>query len=221
MNKLLINEMPTMSYLTEEALNRLRVNLNFLGNDVRRIMIISSTENEGKSFVAFHIWRQMAQSGVDSILIDADLRKSVMTKKYHMEAVDGKEFFGTSHALAKDMALKDALPNVENLINPTMLFEGKAFQRLLDEAAEAYRFVFVDVPPLDLVSDGEKIGSMCDGAILVVRSGRVSKSIFQNTVNQLERSGCPLLGVVLNGVEDQRKQKYYQTYGYYEKRSKK
>lgn len=232
MNKLLINEMPTMSYLTEEALNRLRVNLNFLGNDVRRIMIISSTENEGKSFVAFHIWRQMAQSGVDSILIDADLRKSVMTKKYHMEAADGKEFLGTSHALAKDMALKDAvwhtemehgdiLPNVENLINPTMLFEGKAFQRLLDEAAEAYRFVFVDVPPLDLVSDGEKIGSMCDGAILVVRSGRVSKSIFQNTVNQLERSGCPLLGVVLNGVEDQRKQKYYQTYGYYEKRSKK
>lgn len=54
MNKVQINNMPTLTYSTEEAINRLRVNLNFQAKDVKKIMVISSTENEGKSFVAFH-----------------------------------------------------------------------------------------------------------------------------------------------------------------------
>ena len=81
MNKVQINNMPTLTYSTEEAINRLRVNLNFQAKDVKKIMVISSTENEGKSFVAFHTWKQMAESGVHTLLLDTDLRKSVMAEK--------------------------------------------------------------------------------------------------------------------------------------------
>ena len=197
MNKVQINNMPTLTYSTEEAINRLRVNLNFQAKDVKKIMVISSTENEGKSFVAFHTWKQMAESGVHTLLLDTDLRKSVMAEKYQMEAENGKKLIGTSHVLSKDMPLKDAvwhtimpqgdiLPHVENLVNPAMLLES-----------------------------GEKIGSLCDGAIFVVASGKVSRGMVQNSIHQLERAGCPLLGIVLNRVEDQRKKNYYQKYGYY------
>lgn len=226
MNKVQINNMPTLTYSTEEAINRLRVNLNFQAKDVKKIMVISSTDNEGKSFVAFHTWKQMAESGIHTLLLDADLRKSVMAEKYQMEAEKGKKLIGTSHVLSKDMPLRDAvwhtimpqgdiLPNVENLVNPAMLLESETFHRLLDEASEEYRYIFIDAPPLDLVSDGEKIGSLCDGAILVVASGKVSRGMVQNSIHQLERAGCPLLGIVLNRVEDQRKKNYYQKYGYY------
>ena len=147
-------------------------------------------------------------------------------EKYQMEAENGKKLIGTSHVLSKDMPLKDAvwhtimpqgdiLPNVENLVNPAMLLESETFHRLLNEASEEYRYIFIDAPPLDLVSDGEKIGSLCDGAILVVASGKVSRGMVQNSIHQLERAGCPLLGIVLNRVEDQRKKNYYQKYGYY------
>ncbi len=91
MNKVQINNMPTLTYSTEEAINRLRVNLNFQAKDVKKIMVISSTENEGKSFVAFHTWKQMAESGVHTLLLDTDLRKSVMAEKYQMEAENGKK----------------------------------------------------------------------------------------------------------------------------------
>ena len=149
-----------------------------------------------------------------------------MAEKYQMEAENGKKLIGTSHVLSKDMPLKDAvwhtimpqgdiLPNVENLVNPAMLLESETFHRLLNEASEEYRYIFIDAPPLDLVSDGEKIGSLCDGAILVVASGKVSRGMVQNSIHQLERAGCPLLGIVLNRVEDQRKKNYYQKYGYY------
>ena len=144
MRKLLIKDVPALSYATEEAINRLRVNLNFLGNDIRKIMIISSSENEGKSFVAMHLWRQMAESGTHSILVDVDLRKSVMAQKYQMEPADGGEIRGTSHVLADAAPLEkavfhteleqgDILPNTENVVNPTMLLEGKYFQDMLEE----------------------------------------------------------------------------------------
>lgn len=223
MNKLLIKNIPTLSYSTEEALNRLRVNLNFLGNDIKKIMVISSTENEGKSFLTMHLWRKMAESGVSSILVDADLRKSVMAEKYQMEAEDGGELRGTSHVLADGTPMKEAvwhteiekgdiLPNIENVVNPTLLLEGASFPKLLNEMAQEYRYVFVDAPPLDLVSDGEKIGSMCDGAILVVRNGKTSKKLVKNSIQLLERAGCPLLGIVLNRAGDSKKGYYYGKY---------
>ena len=90
MNKVQINNMPTLTYSTEEAINRLRVNLNFQAKDVKKIMVISSTENEGKSFVAFHTWKQMAESGIHTLLLDADLRKSVMAEKYQMRQKTAK-----------------------------------------------------------------------------------------------------------------------------------
>jgi Mrp family chromosome partitioning ATPase len=61
-----------------------------------------------------------------------------------------------------------------------------------------------------MVSDGERIGAMCDGAILVIRANDTPKALVKNSVAQLERSGCPLLGVVLNRA-------YAKTGGYYSK----
>ena len=136
MKKIRIKNMPELPYSTEESINRLRINLNFLGKDMKKIMVISSLENEGKSFVAFHVWRQMAQSGIHSVLIDADLRKSVMAEKYQMQTEGGGEFTGTSHVLARGISMCEAvwhtefeqgdiLPNTENLINPAMLLKVK------------------------------------------------------------------------------------------------
>ena len=107
----------------------------------------------------------------------------------------------------------DIIPNVENIINPSMLLEGDKFGNMLNELSKDYRYVFVDAPPLGLVSDAEKIGSMCDGAILVIRSGETTRAEVKNSIKQLERSGCKILGVVLNRATDLKnkysKQKYY------------
>ena len=79
MNEVTIGNMPTLPYAVEEAVNRLRINISFLGSDIKKIMVISTMPDEGKSFVTMQLWRQMAESGTPSILLDADLRKSVMT----------------------------------------------------------------------------------------------------------------------------------------------
>ena len=89
---------PQLPYSIEEAINRLRINISFLGSDVRRIMVISSEPNEGKSFLSLNLWNQMAQAGEKAILVDADMRNSNMVTKYDMRREDGKEMKGTSHS---------------------------------------------------------------------------------------------------------------------------
>ena len=225
-NTAIIGADPELPYAVEEAINRLRVNVSFLGSDIRKIMIVSSEPNEGKSFIAMNLWRQMAVTGERSILIDADMRNSTMVNSYKISREDGKELWGLSHYLSDNKKLEDCvlnspipggdlLPNVNNIVNPSMLLDSRRFSELLDFLAARYRYVFLDVPPLGLVSDAEKIGSLCDGAILVVRSGVTSKGLVRSSAAQLERAECPILGVVLNraGAGSGKYGKYYGRYG--------
>ena len=224
MNKIKMDSIQELPYAVEESINRLRINVSFLGNEIKKIMVVSTLPNEGKSFVTMQMWKQMANAGIKSVLVDADMRNSVLVKKNDMERQDGKEMKGLVNYLAEDFSLDEVIyespfengyiiPNVENIINPSMLLESDKFGNMLNQLAEDYRYVFVDAPPLGLVSDAEKIGSMCDGAILVIRSGETSKSEVKSSIKQLERSGCKILGVVLNRATDAKgkknEKKYY------------
>ena len=226
-NMVVFGKTPQLPYSVEEAVNRLRINISFLGSDVRKIMIISSEPNEGKSFLALNLWNQMAEAGEKTVFVDADMRNSTLYAKYDLHREDGKEMKGTSHLLAGNATLEevlvhtkygygDLIPNVENIINPSMLLESNRFMTLLDELAKRYKYVFIDAPPLGLVSDGEKIGNLCDGAILCVRSAATPKGVVRESVRQLERAGCPLLGIVLNRVNENKGgyygKKYYGKY---------
>ena len=215
---------PEIPYAIEEAVNRLRINISFLGSDVRKIMIISSEPNEGKSFVAMNLWSQMARAGEKTVLLDCDMRNSTLAAKYKLKREDDKELKGTTHYLSGSADFSDVLvhtgyptgdliPNVDNIINPSMLLENRRFEELLDGLAEEYRYVFIDAPPLGLVSDAERIGNICDGAILCVRGGFTSKAVVKESIRQLERAGCPLLGIVLNRVDTSKNGYYHKYYG--------
>ncbi|MGI5932303.1 MAG: hypothetical protein ACOX8G_07245, partial [Eubacterium sp.] len=123
-----IEEMPELSYALEEAINRLRINVSFMGKKVRKIMVTSTFPNEGKSFIAQQLWRRMAEAGIDSVLVDADLRNSTLADRCRMETDSGQPM-GLSHYLANDCELEDVLyatktegahivPNLNNVVNP-------------------------------------------------------------------------------------------------------
>ncbi|MQN01067.1 MAG: hypothetical protein DUD27_07695 [Lachnospiraceae bacterium] len=234
MQEIEISNMVELPYAVEEALNRLRINVGFMGSDVKKIMVTSTTPNEGKSFISMQLFAQMAKSGSRSLLIDCDLRKSQMTEKYGLKLSNDKSTSknsklakGTAYCLSHNDDFNESIysiknlengflmPNTDNVINPSMLFEQERFQELLEYASNEYRYTFLDVPPLDLVADGEQIGSKCDGAILVVRGGITSKNMVKQSVMQLERAGCPLLGIVLNRVKGSKSGYYYKKYGGY------
>ena len=100
MNKLIIQNLPELPFDVEEAINQLRVNLGFCGDQIKTIMVTSSVPNEGKSFIAMQLWRMMAEVGTPSLLIDCDFRNSEMRRKYGLHSADKEKLMGAAHYLA-------------------------------------------------------------------------------------------------------------------------
>ena len=210
-------------YQIVEAYKSLRTNLQFCGEDKKVIAVTSCTPNEGKSSVSMQLGISLAESGKRVILIDADLRKSVLLGRTKTQ----KSVRGLAHFLSGQATLEDVIcsTNVKNFYmiysgpfppNPAELLGGKNFRSLLNALRKVYDYVIVDTPPLGSVIDSAIVAEICDGSIMVIESGVISYRFAQEVKSQLERSNCPLLGVVLNKV-DMQKQAYgkYGKYGQY------
>ena len=216
---------PDLPYAVEEAMNRLRINIKFCGKNTRKILLTSCMPNEGKSTVSTYLWKMLAEAGFPTVLVDVDLRKSVLMKRLQADAE--KETKGLNHYLSGLAEYDEVVykTNIDNayivpctqlLENPSPLLEDVRFRELLDKLAAEYRFVIVDTPPLGSVSDGALIASMCDGAVLVIRAGETPKAMIRQSLHEIEQSGCKLLGTVLNRAEAAgRGYGKYGTYGKY------
>ena len=215
-----------LPYAVEESMNRLSVNIKFCGKNTKKILVISSVPNEGKSTVSVHLWKMLAEAGFPSVLVDLDLRKSVLKDRLEFKSegeIQGLDYYLSGLSEYQNVVYETNISNgyivpVSNLLeNPSALLEDPRMEELLDRLAEDYRYVIIDSPPLDSVADGALIASFCDGAILVVRSGMTSRRLVKQSIQQLERVGCRLLGTVLNRVETKSRayQKYYGKYGNY------
>ena len=86
----------TQHFQFDEAIKMLRTNVEFAGENVQAVCITSCLPNEGKSSIVARLAESMAQAGKKVVLIDADLRKSVLLGRY---MVEGTELKGLSHFL--------------------------------------------------------------------------------------------------------------------------
>lgn len=181
MQNVIIRSIERLDFRTKEAYKTLRTNLSFAGKNVKVISLTSCTPNEGKTSVSFQLCLSLAESGKKTILVDADLRKSVLRGRYKAN----REKYGLSHYLSGQMELDDVCcrTNVNNFDiifagpvppNPSELLGGDAFKNMLEVLRMQYDYVIVDTPPLGSVIDGAVAGAICDGTVLVVESGAIS-----------------------------------------------
>ncbi len=228
MKKLVLNNFRELSYSVEEALNRLQINFGFCGADNKKVIITSSTPDEGKSFVAVNLWRLLAESGKKVVFVDGDIRKSVLRNRYQIQG-DGHDVSqGLTYYLSGQAEIEDVIyaTNVKNgymipvthtVSNPALLLQSERFEKLLDTLSKTFDYVLIDTPPITAVADGNLIASYCDGAVFVVRGGVTPRKLIASSLQQLEAANCKLLGVVLNRVE-MASSAYYYKYnknGYY------
>lgn len=210
-----------LDYKTNESYKTLRTNISFCGDDVKSICFTSSMPNEGKSRVSFMAAKSIAEDGKKVLYIDADIRKSVFVARYDID----REVIGLSHYLAGKNKLDEVIyeTNIDRMHviftgasvpNPSELLGNSKFSRLMETCRENYDYIIVDCPPLGSVIDAAIVARQCDGAAIVVEEGAVSYRIVQKVKEQLEMSGCRILGVILNKVEMSGKAygKYYGKY---------
>lgn len=206
-------------YFTQEALNVLRTNIQFCGQDVKIITVTSCSMNEGKTILSLHIGKSLAELGKRVLVIDADMRKSVMAGRNS----DTKGMVGLSEVLTGQAKLSENIYTTQfNKLhvlfaghyppNPVELLNGVYFEKLLGAVKDVYDFIIIDTPPLGMVIDAAVAAAKCDSAILVIGNKNTKYSKAQEVVAQLEKSGCNVLGVVLNNA-DKKTKSYYNKKG--------
>ncbi|MBQ7800869.1 MAG: CpsD/CapB family tyrosine-protein kinase [Oscillospiraceae bacterium] len=194
-------------FFTQEAYKTLRTNLQFCGQDIQVIAVTSCQENEGKTTVTLNLAQSLTALGKKVLVIDADMRKSVIAGRY----TNVKNPTGLSEILTGMVNLADAMYATQyaylHLIfsgqyppNPVELLSGRYFKAMLSESRKVYDYVLIDTPPLGRVIDAAVIASDCDGVILVMADNSVRSSQAQDVVDQLKKSGSKILGVVRNSV---------------------
>lgn len=222
MKRVKVENFPQLDYSTNESLNTLATNVVFAGDDIRRILVTSCREHEGKSFVSMGLMRTLASMGYSVVLVDADLRRSVIASKYGIRFP--AEGMGLSHYLSRRLSLDEIayetdipgayiVPVGHDVVNSMQLLSSWRFEELLTQLAEKVDYVIVDTPPVGAIVDAAVIAKSCDGAILVVSANLATKQEVVNAKQQIEKSGCPMIGAVLNKVEMTRSSsKYYHRY---------
>ena len=209
-------------YFTREAFNNLRTNLRFSGVDIKTILITSCVPNEGKSTTAFELCCSLAEDGKKVLLVDLDLRKSILLGKYQIKT--GENFRGMAHYLSGQATAEEIQyrTNVEGLSiifagpvppNPTELLGSDMFGDLMKELRTRYDMIILDTPPLGTVVDAALVAPHCDGAILLIQSHSVSRRFAASVKRQLDSTGCKLLGVVLNKADTAHGGYYHYGYG--------
>ena len=230
MNTLTIKKIPKLSYECSEAINTLCTNITFLGENVKKIAFTSCFAAEGKSTMVFEVMKTMADLGYSVVLVDADMRKSVLSNRYGFIS----NALGLAHYLSGQVELDDVIyqTNIENAYivpvgvnvkNTLQILNSSRLETLLNYLSQQFDYVFVDTPPIGVIIDAAQTAKYCDGVILVVKYNTVSKKALLSVQKQLEQAHCDILGTVLSMVELKsfiNKHYYYRSnyesyYGYY------
>ena len=210
----------------EEYYNALRTNIQLSGNNLKVITVTSVDPSEGKSTTSTNIAWAFARAGYKTLLIDADIRNSVMSGVFKSR----EKITGLTDYLAGTQDLSHGLceTDVENLFvvqsgavspNPTALLQSANFEKMIETLRKYFDYIIVDTAPIGVVIDAAIIVQKCDASVLVAEAGVAKRREVQKAKSQLEHTGKPFLGVVLNKFDVQR-EKYgsYGGYGNYEKR---
>ena len=211
-----------------EAYRAIRTNLQFAGagKQLKTLVFTSAVPSEGKSTTVANLAIVMGQDDKHILLIDCDMRKPVIHRRF------GLLNRGLSNCFAEDLPLKeviqaDVFPNLDVVTsgpvppNPAELLGSKKMKALLQEAAEAYDYVFLDMPPVLAVTDAALMSSQVDGTVLILGSGDISPDEGKQAKSLLEKVHANILGVILNKVPQHHKSGYYYYYYYDEEHHKK
>lgn len=211
MNYIEITHFPPLKYAANEAFNTLATNLFYCGTDIKSVLVTSRYQSEGKSFTTMNLMRTLASLNKKVVLLDTDLRRSVLSGQYRIRCSNINPM-GLAQYLA-GMCGKNEIVYQTNIENAYMIPIGRAVNsslqllssgrmpQLMNWLRKEFDVVLVDTPPAGILVDAVEIAKYCDGAMIVVSYNRGKKQEIDDVKNAIEKTGCKVLGAILNNVD--------------------
>ena len=207
--------------IAAETYKTLRTNIQYSSYDKSlQVLVVTSTQpGEGKSTTAGNTALSLAMDGKKVLLIDCDLRKPSIHKKFKLSNIAG-----LSEVILGRAKLQESIQNYNSILdiltsgkippNPSEMLGSENMKRLLTELKEHYDYIILDAPPVLAVTDAQILGTKADGVIFVVMAGRAKKEQIIQAKSQLDKVKAQIVGTVLNAVDTKdSKNQYYYYYG--------
>ncbi len=206
--------------IVSENIKSLRTNLQFtaIDNNLKTILVTSTTASEGKSFVSANLAISFAQTDKKVLLVDCDLRKGRVHRLFDIPNTDG-----LSNLLTDDLekmehyihhtgiAHLDVITCGTYPPNPSELLASRKMKKLLISLRHRYDIIIFDGAPIGGLTDSVILSNLMDETIIVVKDGNTSKSDLVAAKAELDKVGAKIAGAVFNMV-DRRSSKYYNYY---------
>lgn len=206
-----------------EQYRTIRTNIEYSNVDqnTKTILVTSSDKNEGKTTTVSNLAVSFANLNKKVLLIDCDLRNASIHKMFKINNI-----YGLTDILAKDRAVDKCIQEteLENLYvltagaippNPAEILSSEKMKNLIEDLKNIYDYIFIDTPPIGLVTDAGVLSSFIDGVVLVVKSESIEKKYLEETKKKLDAVDARILGAILNSYKSE--QKDYNYYSYYGK----
>jgi protein-tyrosine kinase len=184
---------------------------------VRTLLVTSAVPGEGKTFVSLNLALAIArQHERRALLIDGDLRASRLHVRMGAPCAPGLSEYLRGEADEFSIIQADSkddlffIPAGRSVLNPAELLADNRLKVLIDRMAPVFDWIIVDAPPVHAVSDASVMAGLCDGVLVVVRAKLTAYDLVQTTLQEFR--GKNLLGVVLNGADEEAT---YGSYSYY------
>ncbi len=202
---------------------RAAVSLSRNADKLRVVAVTSTIPSEGKSLVASNYAIVTAQTGLRTLLVDADLRRPSIHKAFQLQSPVGlSAFLGEKINNVGEIIHSTDVPNLDVVCcgatpgNPSELVGSRRMEQFLEEVSSRYDRVVVDCPPVSAVADPLIVGAMCDGMVYVTKFNKIRREHARRSVQRLQDAGINLIGVVMNDIDFEGKDSYYYSYYYYQ-----
>ncbi|MDD4777216.1 MAG: polysaccharide biosynthesis tyrosine autokinase [Fermentimonas sp.] len=193
-----------------EMIRLLRANLLFVinGKENKVINMLSSISGEGKSFISLNLALSLAFLDKKVIVVELDIRKPKMAKELGLEDRNGITLY-LSGALDRSELVKPSgiHPNLSVIIagvippNPNELLAKPALDELIKELRDEFDYIFIDTPPLGMVSDGFLLNRLADVNLYVTRSGYTPKKFIEDADRHFHENRLKKMYLILNSVD--------------------
>lgn len=194
-------------FSVKEAYKLARTNILFSLADegCKYIAVTSAYPSEGKTTTATNIALSFVQMGKRILLIDGDMRKPQVQNIF---SVDNQ--VGLSNVLGGFAEPEEAIKRLESELhimtaghippNPVELLASKRMEKLLQDLGTCYDYVFIDTPPINVVTDAIVLSEKLSGVVVVTKEEQSRHQELEEALGKLSFAKAKILGLILTSA---------------------
>lgn len=196
--------------VSAELFRTLRTNIRFMQpvTEPCPVMLVTSSINgEGKSYVATNLAISMALLGKKVALVGLDIRKPMLANYLNLPSQGCLTSYLSDDAYAlEDTILTFSVKNLDIIPagiippNPSELLQSDRLDMFFQELRKRYDYVVVDSAPVAMVSDTFLLNRIADMTIYVTRANYTTFDLIDFLNQTHEQQRLPKMVAVLNGA---------------------